>query len=126
MLSQRLRGGEGSESGRESMAPNVKVTQVKDAHPSLFIQQVQDQGLFHLGRLKAERSTAALVDDFAVAANDIEPIGHSAIEMADAVVHAVYHQRDRHLERGLTLARDGASLFVRRGLGETDAFLVVG
>jgi hypothetical protein len=77
---------------------------------SLFIQQMQDQSLLHLRRLKAERPAGALENDFAVAANDVKPIRHSAIEMADAVVHAVHHQRDRHLESRLTLARDRVSL----------------
>ena len=53
--------------------------------------------LFEFRRLEAERAPAPFVRDLSRSVDEIQPVGHSAVKVADAVVDLVHDQRHRHL-----------------------------
>src|SRR5262249_30554328 len=81
--------------------------------PPSLLQQEQQDGLLQLLRREAERAATALVDDLARLVDEVEPVRHAAVGVADAVVDPVDDERDGHLQRLRALAGDGAALLGR-------------
>ena len=73
--------------------------------------------LFEFRGLEAERAPAPFVRNFPALVDEIQAVGHAAVEMADAVVHLVHDQRALSSSRRHSISRRFRSARRRSSVG---------